>query len=157
MELTAELLRSLLHYDPQTGVFTRIPSGRKVGTISVRGAVVINLLRRSFYAHRLAWLYVHGQWPVDEIDHISGDQTQNMIRNLREATRGQNAQNKRAASKKNKSSGMLGVTWAIHANKWKAQIAVNYKTYHLGYFTDPKEAHHAYVLAKRKLHEFCMI
>jgi hypothetical protein len=100
--LTAERLRELLHYDPDTGVFTwlRVKGRRvRVGALSGKanggGYFQIGVDGRIYYAHRLAWLYVHGEWPVASIDHVNCDRCDNRLANLRPATKAQNAANAR--------------------------------------------------------------
>lgn len=92
--LTAEQLRWLLHYDPETGVFTRliqlcnrVQVGDIAGFIKYNGYRVIKVGDKPtpYFAHRLAWLYIHGEWPSKGIDHIDGDRANNRIANLREA------------------------------------------------------------------------
>ena len=87
--LTAERLRELLNYDPLTGVFSWRVNGRGrsgVGTVaggSNHKRIAID--KKEYFVHRLAWLYVHGCWPTEDIDHINGDPSDNRIANLREA------------------------------------------------------------------------
>ena len=152
-ELTAEYLRSVLDYDPATGIFTRkVSTARsvKVGDIAGSptglGYLLISVRSRLHLAHRLAWLYVYGSWPKDQIDHINRIRTDNRIANLREVSHKQNNQNRSKPS--NNTSGHPGVSWYKPYNKWRAQITHNYKHIHLGYFSILEEA-----IASRKAAE----
>lgn len=153
-------LKEVLNYDPLTGEFVRIlcrsnryKPGDKAGTFdSSTGYLRVSVYGKVYYAHRLAWLFEHGDWPKNQIDHINGIRTDNRIENLRDVTNAQNAQNKTKALSFNKSSGLLGVTWSKNANKWAAHIALNKKAFHLGYFTDKYAAQEAYLKRKKILH-----
>ena len=89
-KLTAERLRERLHYDAGTGVFTRrvgsghARAGEMAGTVHSTGYVRISINGGTYTAHHLAWLYVHGVWPSDQIEHISRKRSDNRIANLRE-------------------------------------------------------------------------
>ena len=160
--LSAQRLREVLHYDPETGVFTWL--ARPVTTHQVRtwnakfvGSVAgspnsgycgVRIRGRLFYAHRLAWLYMTGEWPAAEIDHINGDPKDNRWSNLRAATPKQNQANKRR--QKNNTSGFKGVSWDKDAQNWRADIRVEYRHLALGYFNTPEEAHYAYCAAAKK-------
>jgi hypothetical protein len=130
-ELTQARLKELLHYDPETGVFTRKfrwGESRDIGSVigykTDRGYVEIVLDSTKYRAHRLAWFYVHGVWPSAEIDHRDTDRANNRLTNLREATGFENHQNERRARKNNK-SGYLGVCWlstAAHAAYLAAKV-----------------------------------
>ena len=111
------------------------------------GYVAIRLDDTLYTAHRLAWLYVNGEWPAEQIDHINRDRADNSITNLRSVTNAENAQNQRARANK---SGFAGVR--KENNKWLAEIKVNYKPIRIGLFETPEAAHEAYVAAKRKFH-----
>jgi hypothetical protein len=154
--LTAERLRELLHYDPETGIFMwREPgkkrvAGRPAGSVDTAGYRLIRLDGKLFRANRLAWLHTHGRWPDGHIDHISGDVSDDRIANLRDATRSVNAQNMRQASSKN-ATGFLGVS-VVRGRYYAARIAVDGKPRHIGCFDTPEAAHAAYIEAKRRLH-----
>lgn len=162
MTLTAERLRELLHYDPETGIFRRRarimsrdrPSsmaGRITGNKPVHyGYGQIGVDNVVYQAHRLAWLYTHGRWPADEIDHINLDRLDNRLINLREATREQNGRNLKK-SKANK-TGLKGVS-RHHDGRYSAQIHLRRKKHHLGLFDCKAAAHFAYVVASDKLHK----
>lgn len=155
--LTAERLREVLDYDPETGVFTRLvwtSNCVRVGD-AVRGCpdgdgyLRIRVDKASYQSHRLAWLWVHGEWPVYQIDHINGVKHDNRLINLRDVTQSVNTQNLKRARANNASS-LLGVAPDYH--RWKSQITADGVTFHLGTFDTPEEAHRAYIGAKRLLH-----
>ena len=144
-ELTAEQLRSILHYDPATGIFTwkvgcssRVKVGYIAGSLDGDGYLRIRLQSRKYQAHRLAWLYVYGVWPKDQLDHINRNRSDNRISNLREVSHKQNHQNRSKPS--NNTSGHPGVSWDKRDSKWRAQITHNQKKIHLGSFTTLEEA-----------------
>lgn len=160
-DLTANELRTLLYYDPEVGVFTRRTSNKRgqnegdiAGGIAANGYWVIRLGKHLYQAHRLAWLYVHGQWPLCDIDHRNGHRSDNRITNLRDVSNSENCQNARVPRKHNK-SGFLGVH--LHGEKWLACISIEGRSTHLGLFETPEAAHTAYVTAKRRHHEGCTI
>lgn len=142
--LTLEYLRKILHYDPETGVFTRLVSrGKEVvgciaGGVNTHGYIHIQINDKRYLSHRLAWFYVHGVWPEKEIDFINGIKTDCRMRNLREATRSENEHNKSLL--KNNTSGVKGVCWSKKRNKWQAYCWVNGKNNFLGRFTILAEA-----------------
>lgn len=111
-DLTQAQLKELLHYDPDTGIFTwkQPRSGVVVGAVAGRkdtaGYWAIQIYRRIFRAHRLAWLYVYGSWPSRDIDHINRARDDNRLCNLREATRSENSYNR---LKKSDRQGVPGV------------------------------------------------
>lgn len=86
----------------------------------------------SYKAHRLAWLYIYGEWPSDQIDHINHIRTDNRIKNLRDASSYENSKNQ--SIPKNNTSGVLGVGWNKLGRKWRSNISVNGKRLHLGCF-----------------------
>jgi len=137
MALTHERLRELLHYDPETGVFTwRVTRGRAlVGAVAgfngAHGYRYIKIDQVNHFEHRMAWLYVHGSHPLGEIDHKNEAKADNRIANLRDVSRMQNMHNQRAARRGNL-SGLRGVDW--HQGKWQARIQVNKRAIYLGVF-----------------------
>ena len=100
--------------------------------------MLIRLQSRLHKAHRLAWFYVYGSWPNDQIDHINRNKTDNRIANLREVTNKQNQQN--ASKRSDNTSGHPGVSWYKRDSKWQARIKHNQKDTHLGYFENLEEA-----------------
>jgi hypothetical protein len=150
--MTSERLRELLHYDPATGVFTRLVKtnrnvrvGDVAGWVNRRGYRYISVDGRLYFAHRLAWLYVTGEWPADQIDHINGIPGDNRWANLRLATGSQNQAN--ARKRADNTSGYKGICWHGPKRKWQARIWVNSRNKSLGYFDSPADAHAAYVVA----------
>ena len=164
-DLTAERLRELLHYDPETGIFiwrvniahSRSKSGATAGNFNQDGYRIIGIGRRSYCAGRLAWLYIHGCWPTKKIDHRNGQVSDNKITNLRDVSTSVNGQNQRKAMSSNYSCGLLGVTFNKRAKKWQASIELDGKSHYIGLFQSPVAAHTAYLSAKRILHEGCTI
>ena len=144
-ELTAEYLRSILHYDPETGAFAwkisnsnRVKAGSVAGSPRGDGYLQIKVQSRAYRAQRLAWLYHFGEWPKLDIDHINRNRSDNRIANLRDVSHKQNQQNRSTNS--DNTSGHPGVYWHKQKSKWRAQIKHNYKLIHLGYFDDLEEA-----------------
>jgi hypothetical protein len=159
--LTAVALREQLHYEPETGVFTRkvktsnVFVGDVAGSLNVHGYIHIRVCGADCLAHRLAWLYVHGEWPKQQIDHINGIKTDNRIANLRDASPAMNTQNIKAARVDSR-SGVLGVQ--RHGRRWRARISLgDSRLTALGQFDTPEEAYAAYVEAKRRMHEGCTL
>ena len=143
--LTAEYLQSVLHYDQETGIFTwkvRTANQVKVGDVAGSqdglGYLRIMVCSRRYKAHRLAWLYMHGEWPKLNIDHINRNPSDNRLVNLRDVSHKQNMQN--ASKPSNNTSGHTGVYWHKQSSKWQAQIAHNQKIIHLGLFATLEEA-----------------
>lgn len=150
----------LLDYSPETGVFVwrvdrspRHKAGMEAGSLNTKGYVQIMIDQRNYLAHRLAWLYMTGLWPDDQVDHINHDKTDNRWSNLRPANDSQNQQNK-PPTRRSGSSGLLGVTWSKAAGKWASQIKIEGRRIHLGLHETKEAAHQAYVNAKRELHPY---
>jgi hypothetical protein len=152
MQLSAEELRRLLDYDPETGVFTwranRGPNARAgatAGNLNHHGYIQIVVCRRKYQAHRLAWLHVYGKWPPHDIDHINLDRCDNRLANLRSATRSENLAN--TSVRADNTSGVKGVSWHKQRGKWAARARINGKYAHLGLFENRQEAAAAYARA----------
>lgn len=159
--LTSTRLRALLDYCPETGQFKWVRSrgsvkaGAVAGGLNANGYVQIQVDGTNEYGHRLAWLYVHGVWPSETIDHLNGDASDNRIANLRDVGHRHNIENQRRAAVNNKSSGMLGVSRS--GNRWRAHIVTEGKQRHLGCFESRELAYSAYLEAKRTLHSGCTL
>jgi len=160
--ITQELLKELLHYDPETGIFVwkkKISCKVIVGGIAgskTNGYLEIGIFGKSYKAHRLAWLYIFGVWPNFDIDHKDSIKHHNWIDNLREVTKSGNQQNQIRAQRSNK-TGFLGVSFHKTNGKYRAVITVNNKQKFIGLYETPEDAHAAYVSVKRKLHLTCTI
>jgi HNH endonuclease/AP2 domain len=161
-ELTFERLRQVLDYDPQTGIFTwrQRPNASRLGKVwntryagkeagcidKDRGYRILAIDNKSYWAHRLVFLYVFGQWPPNQVDHLDANPSNNKLANLRLATGSQNQANQRRPI--NNTSGFKGVS--SYKGKWQAQISYHSKTIRLGIFSTPDAAHAAYVEAAIK-------
>lgn len=140
--VTQERLRELLFYDPVTGLFVRnvAVGGQLVDAVAGHrdnGYIKIRVDGRTYKAHRLAWFYVHGEWP-EVIDHINRIRSDNRLVNLRNVTKGEN--NKNHEMFKNNTSGVTGVCWRGRDSSWCAFINVEGKKIHLGQRKDKFEA-----------------
>ena len=160
--ITFKVVKEALSYNQQTGVFIRIKAtgrrcriGEPTGWLSNNGYMSIGLNSKVYLAHRLAWLYMTGKWPKDEIDHINGNPLDNRWNNLREASSTINKQNQRKARIDNLGTGLLGAY--LYKDKFRSAITVDGKQFHLGVFNTKEEAHRAYIKAKRKYHAGCTI
>ena len=158
-EITQKQLKGVLNYDQDTGKFTWlktmngfVKAGSLAGTTDSHGYTQIQVCKRLYLAHRLAWLYIYGKMPVLMIDHINGDRKDNRLANLREATNGQNRAN--SAPKHTHK----GVRWCETKRKWIAQITANKKSIHLGTFANESDAEKAYsAAAKHHFGEFMRV
>ena len=151
--LTCERLKELIHYDPETGIFTWKVSKSGIvqsqaGWLKPDGYQRICIDRKTHYAQILAWFYVTEEWPIRDIDHKNRKPGDNRFCNLRLATESQNMANARL-SKKNK-SGYKGVSWDLRCQKWRAQIQVNRKIIYIGLFATKEAAYAAYCVAAEK-------
>lgn len=162
-DLTAEKVREMLDFDPVVGIFKwknktnrRDLNGRIAGHLDAHGYLTMQIGKRHYYAHRLAWLWVNGSWPEGDIDHINGNRADIRICNLRDATRTINAQNQRRARGKSV-SGLLGAHRHPSTGRWLARIVVAGRLIRLGDFATPEQAHECYIEAKRRLHAGCTI
>lgn len=162
--ITHSLLKQRLQYDPIKGQFTwnAIPNavhhqkiwnarfaGTIAGSIDKAGYTRIKIGGSSEAAHRLAWLWMTGKEPSDEIDHKDGDRSNNRFDNLREATRAQNCHNKKA---KAGSSEFKGVYFNKQSKKWIANITINRVRHYLKSWKTEEAAHAAYREAAERLH-----
>lgn len=152
-----ELLKSVVSYDAETGVFKWLKrmgprkAGTVAGTLTGQNRITICIRRQNHSAHRLAWLYVYGDMPKGDIDHLNGDSSDNRICNLRDVPHGTNLENQRRPHICN-TSGKLGVCLKADG-RITASISIGGIQKHLGSFKSIAEAHDCYLKAKRELHQ----
>ena len=154
MTITQSELKRLLSYDPETGDFTWLGvgkkmSGKKAGS-DCNGYLLIRINRKLYRAHRLAWLYVYGIIPATDLDHINCAKKDNRISNLRECSKSENKYN--AGIMRSNVSGFKGVSWFKRDEKWKAEIRIDGKKKHLGYFDTAELASEAYMAKAKEVH-----
>jgi HNH endonuclease len=145
MEITQSYLKSIVHYDPDTGVFTRritntrwVNVGDVVGSIDGDGYWRTRIKGKDYKMHRLAFVYMTGSSPEYQVDHINGNKTDNRWENLRAVTAAQNRRNtKRRITN---TSGVTGVFWGLRRRKWLVYISASTKRIYLGAFTNKDEA-----------------
>ena len=144
-DLTQEYLKCILNYDSETGIFSwlttrhnRVKVGQIAGHKNKLNYTVIRTNNKLYFAHRLAYLYMKGEWPRKGIDHIDGNGSNNEWINLREATQSQNAIN--SGLYNTNTSGYKGVIWNKANKNWRSRITVNDNRIDLGYFSTKEEA-----------------
>jgi HNH endonuclease len=156
VQATRLALMALVSYEPETGIFRWkatagwwAKEGEQVGTLRPDGYLQIVLRQKQYMLHRLAWLFMTGEWPSDLIDHRDRCRDNNRWTNLRDVTVTVNQQNRVKVSPKNL-AGLLGVT--LSNRKYpQAQILVDGSRVYLGSHDTPEQAHEAYMAAKRSL------
>lgn len=154
--VSIERLKTLLAYEPDTGLFRWRVSrgGQTAGDVAgsvdpSNGYIKVYADGRNQYGHRLAWAFVKGEWLEDQVDHRDLDRTNNRFSNLRPATNGQNMSN---SARVCSSSGYKGVYWHKGAGRWVAQIVCNKQHHYLGLFDSLEVAHEAWREAAERLH-----
>lgn len=145
--LTAERVRYLFDYEGETGLLRRrvtlcgrALAGRVVGTRSSKKKKYLRVgVDGQLYAvHRIIWLWFYGKWPKNLLDHRDLDETNNRIRNLREATNSQNKCNGKVRS--DSQTGIRGVTEDKRTGRFRAHIAIMGNRKWLGFFGTKTEA-----------------
>lgn len=152
--LTQSRLKEVLEYKPNTGEWiwikplaNRTPLGSVAGSINREGYRTIVIDKKRYQSSRLACLYMTGNWPSEEMDHIDRNRTNDSWSNLRQASRTENAVNRNTF--KNNTSGSKGVYWYDRTKMWMASIGVDSKLIHLGYFHTKEEAVKARLFAEK--------
>jgi len=161
--ITQEKLKEALLYKPETGEFTWLKrpishfnsnrghsvynsmyAGKPAGCVSASdGYVIITINGSPYKAHRLAWLYVYGEFPVNQSDHKNHKRADNRIANIRDVPPAVNMKNQTLRS--TNKSGQAGVHWRKDKKKYRAEIGVKSKSKHLGYYS---EYTHAVIMRK---------
>lgn len=145
MTVTADRLRELLHYDPETGAWTWVDDGSPAGWLDTStGYHRVSIDGRSYYLHRLAWFWMTGTW-VHRIDHRDTVRSNNRWANLREATQSTNGANRSVSVKS--ALGVKGVSRCKTTGRYRADITVLGKRFNLGRFDTIEAASEAYALA----------
>jgi hypothetical protein len=156
-ELTADIVRHLFDFEPDTGfliwknppMFCSKKAGERAGNVNSTGYRRV-MIEKKFYAeHRLIWLYYHGYWPQGFIDHKDGQKANNAIGNLRECDRSQNAANMKVTARS--STGLKGAYWSKRHNRFVSKIRVRGKYINLGLHKTAEQANAAYMAASQKL------
>jgi HNH endonuclease/AP2 domain len=154
--LTAAKLREVLSYDPLTGEFLWLikSNTRDIGSIAgsfdSKGYRQIKIDQRVYKAHRLAWLYIHGVWPMKRLDHFDGVKNNNCLSNLREATPTQNLFNTGLCS--SNQTGFKGVSFHKRSGKFIAAARIHGKKTHLGLYATAELASEAYQATAKEHH-----
>ncbi len=153
-----EYIQSVLEYNSETGIFRWKPRKRDThhkarifaGTKGKK-AIQIVLSTKSYYAHRLAWVYIHGDILTTDmqIDHLNNNPFDNRMENLRIATHAENCSNARKWQKKQLPK---GVSKQTISNRYRARLQVGKKVVYIGTFDTPELAHAAYTEAAQKYH-----
>lgn len=141
-QIDQAFLKSVLHYDPETGLFTDLASGIVRGTKSKVGYIIIQLKKKKYYAHRLAFLYMEGVFPERSTDHIDRCKSNNRWANLRKCGQSQNQANQ--GLRITNISGRKGVGRVPKPGKWRARITYQGTEVHIGTFDSREEAAIAY-------------
>lgn len=136
--ITLDRLKEVLEYDPATGIFTWKSSNLVAGFVHSGGYLETSINETKYYLHRLAWFYMTGEWPPNQIDHINGVKDDNRWCNLRLATRNQNGYN--AKIKSNSSNVSKNVYYEKRRNKYRVSVRANGKRNFVGYFKTEDEA-----------------
>lgn len=158
-KVTAERVREVLLYAPETGFLGwrnrragQPPPGRHAGYIGADGYWKVRLDGLTYQAHRLIWLYMTGEWPSEEVDHINLNKADNRWGNLREASHRDNMINVRARKPSGSPSHLKGAYKSHRQDTWFSQIRINGRARRLGTFNTAEEAHAAYCEAAQRHH-----
>lgn len=129
-------LTGIVHYSRVTGEFTWVDSGERAELKTPDGYLIIYINKRYYFAHRLAYLYAIGRFPLDVVDHINGIRTDNRTINIRDVTTSLNGKNTKL--RKGNNTGLSGVIY--NRNKWRVTLGSGGVLYQLGLYGDLFEA-----------------
>ena len=152
---TSEQANQAWEYDAITGVLHRKKISTSTqgvaGCLRNDGYINVKYKGTSYLAHRVVWLIMTGHWPVDKLDHIDGNKTNNRIDNLRECSQAQNTCNKKLG--KDNTSGIKGIHWSKACKKWLVQLSIDGKKKYFGVYEDKELAELVAIEARDKYHK----
>ena len=158
-EVTIEMLREMIDYNPKTGDMVWKERQGRARARAIAGQPVgcprppyrtVNIYRNKLYVHRIAFALTHGRWPEPFCDHINGDPSDNRACNLREATHLESAHNIRGH--KSSRSGVKGVHWHPKNERWCVRVSDNRRNRYFGSFDTIDEAAAVARSVREKLH-----
>lgn len=141
--------KEVLDYYPETGEFVWIKPPKvhprlmnQVAGGNGSGYTMIKIDGQKYKAHRLAWLFMTGEWPESYLDHKDGNPFNNKFDNLRLCDQSQNNGNRKRNFGKLLPKGVRKIR-----NRYQARIKVNGKAVALGTYSTPEEAQYVYIEA----------
>ncbi len=155
MEITQQFLNEIFEY--RNGhLFWKVDrrgnklKGKQASRLKKsNGYCEVTINKKNHYVHRIIFMMFYGYWP-EQIDHIDGNRSNNLLPNLREATNAQN--NRNTKTRASNTTGFKGVYFHNQNNRFVARITVDYKCISLGCYKTAEEAHQAYTKAASELH-----
>ena len=154
--ITQKELKEILYYNQDTGEFFwkispryDVNVGDKAG-YNHNGYTRLTIKCKKYLTHRLAWLYVYGEFPTGDIDHIDNNRNNCKINNLRIANKSNNVHNRKIQA--NNTSGVKGVLWSKAAKKWMVRVGINNDRMYFGVWEDLEFAELVAQEARAKYH-----
>lgn len=140
-----DTIKKLFYYNADSGILLwRKGNGRnvkpwqQVKSQNKHGYFCVKISGKTYLAHRIVWCYIHGHFPIGDIDHKNRIRNDNRIVNLRDVSRTDNCQN--ISLPKHNKSGHIGVSWIKSHTLWTVYVKVNKKNKWLGYYKDLNRA-----------------